>query len=214
MAKAEVRNPLFARLYTRLSGGAEKAGAGEHRDENLAGLRGRVVEIGAGNGLNFAHYPPDVDEVVAVEPEPYLRARAQEAAAAAPVKVTVVDGTADRLPGADGEFDAAVASLVLCTVPDPAGALAEARRVLRPGGELRFYEHVRAPTPRLARWQDRLARRLWPAIGGGCHPNRDTEAAIAAAGFEVERARRFDFRPGPGMAIVEPHVIGVARRAA
>jgi ubiquinone/menaquinone biosynthesis C-methylase UbiE len=155
-----------------------------------------------------------VEEVVAVEPEPYLRARASEAAATAPVRVTVVDGTADSLPGADGEFDAAVASLVLCTVPDPARALSEARRVLRPGGELRFYEHVRADKPGLARWQDRLARRLWPAVGGGCHPNRDTEAAIAAAGFDVESARRFDFRPGPGMAIVEPHVIGVARRAA
>jgi ubiquinone/menaquinone biosynthesis C-methylase UbiE len=209
---AEVRNPLFARLYTRLSGGAEKRGAAEHRDENLAGLRGRVIEIGAGNGLNFAHYPREVEEVVAVEPESYLRARAQEAAAKAPVKVTVADGTADRLPAEDGEFDAAVASLVLCTVPDPARALAEARRVLRPGGELRFYEHVRAEEPRLARWQDRLARRIWPMVGGGCHPNRDTQAAIAAAGFQVERARRFRWNPGPGMVIVSPHVIGVARR--
>jgi ubiquinone/menaquinone biosynthesis C-methylase UbiE len=171
-----------------------------------------VIEIGAGNGLNFAHYPHEVDEVVAVEPEPYLRARAQEAAADAPVKVTVVDGTADQLPGADGEFDAAVASLVLCTVPDQSGALAEARRVLRPGGELRFYEHVRADDPRLARWQDRLAKRIFPAVGGGCHPNRETQAAIAAAGFEIERARHFEWKPGPGLGVVAPHVIGVARR--
>src|SRR5438445_10436659 len=114
MARAEVRNPLFARLYTWLSAGAEKAGAAKHRDENLAGLRGRVIEIGAGNGLNFRHYPAEVQEVVAVEPEPYLRARAREAAATAPVPVTVVDGTADRLPAQEGEFDAAVASLVLC----------------------------------------------------------------------------------------------------
>jgi ubiquinone/menaquinone biosynthesis C-methylase UbiE len=212
MADAAVRNPLFARLYTWLSRGAERAGAAEHRDETLAGLRGRVVEIGAGNGLNFTHYPAEVEEVVAVEPEPYLQARAREAAAAAPVKVTVVDGTADHLPGADGEFDAAVASLVLCTVPDQSRALAEVRRVLRPGGELRFYEHVRAPDRGRARWQDRLARRLWPALGGGCHPNRDTEAAIVAAGFDVERARRFEWKPGPGMGIIAPHVIGVARR--
>jgi ubiquinone/menaquinone biosynthesis C-methylase UbiE len=209
---AEVRNPLFARLYTRISGGAEKRGGAEHRDENLAGLRGRVIEIGAGNGLNFAHYPSEVEEVVAVEPEPYLRARAQEAAAGAAVKVTVVDGDADALPGRDGEFDAAVFSLVLCTVPDQARALAEARRVVGPGGELRFYEHVRSDRPRLARWQDRLSHRIWPAVGGGCHANRDTEAAIAAAGFEIERARRFEWRPGPGMVIVQPHVIGVARR--
>jgi ubiquinone/menaquinone biosynthesis C-methylase UbiE len=209
---ADVRHPIFARLYTWLSGGAEKSGAAEHRDENLAGLRGRVVEVGAGNGLNFAHYPPEVEEVVAVEPEPYLRARAKEAAASAPVKVTVVDGDADALPGRDGEFDAAVFSLVLCTVPEPPRALAEARRVVGPGGELRFYEHVRADDPRLARWQDRLARRIFPAVGGGCHPNRDTEAAIAAAGFDIERARRFEWKPGPGLAIVSPHVIGVARR--
>jgi ubiquinone/menaquinone biosynthesis C-methylase UbiE len=208
----QVRNPIFARLYTWLSRGAERAGAAEHRDENLAGLRGRVIEIGAGNGLNFTHYPPEVEEVVAVEPEPYLRARAQAAAEQAPVKVSVADGTADRLPGADGEFDAAVASLVLCTVPDQARSLAEARRVIRPGGELRFYEHVRAEDARLARWQDRLARRIWPAVGGGCHPNRDTEAAIAAAGFEIEHARRFEWKPGPGMSFVSPHVIGVARR--
>jgi ubiquinone/menaquinone biosynthesis C-methylase UbiE len=209
---AEVRNPLFARLYTLLSRGAESAGAAEHRDRNLAGLRGRVVEIGAGNGLNFDHYPAEVDEVVAVEPEPYLRAKAVEAAAGAPVRVTVVDGTADRLPAGDGEFDAAVASLVLCTVPDPARALAEAHRVLQPGGELRFYEHVRARDPRRARWQDRLAKRIWPACGGGCHPNRDTEAAIVAAGFAIERADRFEWKPGPGMGLIAPHVIGLARR--
>ncbi|MEY2532752.1 MAG: hypothetical protein QOF29_662, partial [bacterium] len=87
-----VRHPVFARLYHRLSAGAEQAGQAEHRDELLAGLHGRVVELGAGNGLNFAHYPPTVAEVVAVEPEPYLRARAEEAADAAPVAVTVVDG--------------------------------------------------------------------------------------------------------------------------
>ena len=213
MAPADqVRNPLFARLYTLLSRGAERSGAAEHRDQALAGLTGRVIEIGAGNGLNFDHYPPEVREVVAVEPEPYLRAKAQEAAARAPVKVTVVKGTADRLPAGDGEFDAAVASLVLCTVPDQARALAEARRVLRPGGELRFYEHVRSRDPRRARWQDRIGRRIWPACGGGCHPNRDTEAAIAAAGFEIERADRFEWKPGPGMGLVAPHVIGVARR--
>jgi ubiquinone/menaquinone biosynthesis C-methylase UbiE len=128
--------------------------------------------------------------------------------------VTVLDGTAVDLPAQNGEFAAAVASLVLCTVPDQAAALAEARRVLRPGGELRFYEHVRSADPRRARWQDRLAHRIWPAVGGGCHPNRDTEAAIAAAGFQVERARRFEFLPGPRAClwVVSPHVIGVARR--
>ena len=112
---------------------------------DAAGLTGRVVEVGAGNGLNFGHYPATVTEVVAVEPEPYLRERAEEAARAAPVDVTVVVGLADALPAEDGAFDAAVASLVLCSVPDQAGALAELRRVVRPDGELRFYEHVSLP---------------------------------------------------------------------
>ncbi|MEA2467958.1 MAG: hypothetical protein QOJ57_2084, partial [Thermoleophilaceae bacterium] len=143
-----VHHPLFARLYALISPKAEKAGVGDHRREMLDGLAGRVIELGAGNGLNFAQYPESVTEVVAVEPEPYLRSRADEAAAAAAVPVTVVEGTADRLPAADASFDAAVASLVLCSVPDQARALAELRRVLRPGGELRFYEHVIADTPR------------------------------------------------------------------
>ncbi|MEA2269080.1 MAG: hypothetical protein QOC64_1690 [Solirubrobacteraceae bacterium] len=206
-----VRHPVFARLYHRLSAGAEQAGQAEHRDELLAGLHGRVVELGAGNGLNFAHYPPTVAEVVAVEPEPYLRARAEEAAGAAPVAVTVVDGVADRLPLGDGEFDAAVASLVLCSVPDQARALAELRRVLRPGGELRFYEHVLSESPRLARLQRALAP-VWPWLGGGCRPDRATAAAIARAGFLVERERRFTFRPAAIALPVSPHVIGVARR--
>ncbi len=141
----DISHPLFARMWTLLlSPGAEHAGMAEHRDELLAGLDGRVIEVGAGNGLNFRHYPAAVTEVVALEPEPYLRRRAERAAAAAPVSVTVVAGVADALPAEDGGFDAGVASLVLCSVPDQAAALRELRRVIRPGGELRFYEHVLA----------------------------------------------------------------------
>lgn len=126
----------------RIGKAAEAKGAAEHRDELLAGLTGRVIEVGAGNGLNFRHYPTSVTEVVAIEPEPYLRERAQASAKASPVTVTVVDGTADQLPADDASFDAGVASLVLCSVDDQATALGELRRVIRPGGELRFYEHV------------------------------------------------------------------------
>lgn len=191
---------------------AEKAGAAAHRDELLADLRGTVVEVGAGSGLCFAHYPTTVTEVLAVEPEPYFRQMATEAAASVPTAVRVVAGSAEHLPAGDGTFDAAVASLVLCSVPDQKAALAEIRRVLRPGGELRFYEHVRAVDTRLARWQDRVDR-IWPRLGAGCHANRDTVEAIESAGFVVETYRRFDFRPGIVVQVVAPHVIGSARVA-
>ena len=107
-----------------------------------------MIEVGAGNGLNFPHYPADVEELVAVEPEEYLRERAVAAVRTAPVPIRVLDGVAGRLPAGDGSFDAAVVSGVLCSVPDQGSALADLRRVLRPGGELRFYEHVRGGIPR------------------------------------------------------------------
>jgi SAM-dependent methyltransferase len=205
-----VRHPIFARLFDRLVRKADPQQA-DHRRELLAGLSGRVVEVGAGNGINFANYPPEVTEVVAVEPEAYLRDKAGEAAAEARIPVTVVDGLADALPCEDDSFDAAVSSLVLCSVPDQARALAEIMRVLKPGGELRFYEHVLAQDPKVARLQNRIEG-VWSFCGGGCHPNRDTPGAIRAAGFEIDRCRRFAFKPGPFMTVVEPHVIGVARR--
>jgi ubiquinone/menaquinone biosynthesis C-methylase UbiE len=202
-------HPIFARMYARTSPSVEAKGQAEFRAEMLAGLEGRVLELGAGNGLNFVHYPAAVTEVLAVEPEPYLRERAAEAAASAPVAVTIVDGVADELPASDGAFDAAVASLVLCSVPDQAVALAELRRVVRPGGELRFYEHVLA-TGRLGTVQRRLdAWGIWPRLSGGCHGARDTAAAITRAGFAIERCRRFPFAVGP---VDVPHIVGAARR--
>jgi SAM-dependent methyltransferase len=206
-----VRNPLFARMYTRMVR-EERREQVEHRRELLAGLRGRVLELGAGTGANFAHYPSAVEEVVAAEPEPYLREQARAAAGAAPVRVTVIDAVAGALPDAAESFDAAVACLVLCSVPDQARALAELHRVLRPGGELRFYEHVHArrqPTRALFELADRST--LWPRLAGGCHLTRETVAGIEAAGFAVEACRRFPFAPSrwqPGI----PHVLGTARR--
>jgi ubiquinone/menaquinone biosynthesis C-methylase UbiE len=207
----DIERPRFARMYFKASERAERRGATEHRRRLLAGLHDRVLELGAGNGLNFAHYPPTVTEVVAIEPEPTLRAAAKQAAAAADVSVTFREGTADALPLADGEMDAAVASLVLCSVPDQAHALAELHRVIRPGGELRFYEHVIArcqPMRTLLQFADRSG--LWPKIAGGCHPARDTGAAIEAAGFEIESQECFGFKASALEPSV-PHILGIAR---
>ena len=206
----QVCHPRFARMYARLSEQESEEQIG-HRRETLAGLSGRVVEIGAGNGRNFGFYPPEVRHVVAAEPEPYLRARATEAASTASVEVQVVDAVAASLPFADASFDAAVASLVLCSVPDQGDALRELLRVLRPGGELRFLEHVQAerqPLRAVLAFGDRST--LWPRLAGGCHPARDTLAAIQAAGFLVEHVRRFDFSPGRPLPAI-PHVLGCAR---
>lgn len=178
----------------------------------LEGLSGRVVEIGAGTGANFAHYPPEVHEVLALEPEPHLRARAQRAARQAPANVIVAAGAAESLPAADGEFDAAVCCLVLCSVCDQRAALAELARVLRAGGELRFLEHVRAEGRLRSGVQSALdASGIWPALGGGCHCSRATLTAIGQAGFALQRSERVAL--GPQLAPTNPVVLGVARRA-
>jgi MFS family permease len=210
MARTKVHHPLFARFYAWASPRMEKAGFGERRDQLLAGLSGRVLEVGAGNGMNFAHYPPEVTGVLAVEPESHLRALAESRASEIAIAIDVVDGTADQLPATDASFDGVVASLVLCSVPDVPAALAEVRRVLKPGGELRFFEHVRADTPGLARIQRVLDATVWPAVGGGCHAHRDTLHAIEGAGFTVEHLEHLripDTRiPGP----TSPHILGAA----
>ncbi|MGH8977799.1 MAG: class I SAM-dependent methyltransferase [Acidimicrobiia bacterium] len=208
---SRVHHPVFARAYERFSVAAEAKGGSEFRDRLLAGLHGRVIELGAGNGLNFSHYPRTVTEVVAVEPESFLRARADAAARAAKVPITVLDGTADALPVADGTFDAGVASVVLCSVPDQATALDELHRVIRPGGELRFFEHVVSKRPLPALLQRIADRTIRPFLSGGCHAGRDTLAAIEAAGFVVEECERFSFRPNP-IDVSSPHILGTARR--
>jgi ubiquinone/menaquinone biosynthesis C-methylase UbiE len=205
-----VHHPIFARFLAFVTARAEGGDEDAIRRELLAGLRGRVIEIGAGTGPNFRLYPDTVSEVVAVEPEDYLRAKASEAAASAAVPVTVVDAVADRLPFPDRSFEAAVAAQVLCSVSNQATALAELHRVLRPGGELRFYEHVVARHPRYARFQ-RLAGRVTPRVAGGCHPDRDTGRAIEEAGFAIERCRRFVFRSSLLDLPVAPRILGSAR---
>jgi SAM-dependent methyltransferase len=207
----DLRHPVFARVYPRLDASCARIGGDAHRDELLAGARGRVLELGAGHGANFRHYPESVTEVVAIEPEPSLRARAVAAAASARVPVQVRAGVAERLDLEDASFDVAVASLVLCSVRNPVRALAELRRVLRPGGELRYYEHVRGTTPRMVAYQ-KWADVFWPYLAAGCHVSRPTDDLIARSGFSVRRERRFDFPRSRVRNPAAPHVIGLAVR--
>jgi ubiquinone/menaquinone biosynthesis C-methylase UbiE len=208
-----VRHPLFARCYTRFSARMEGAGVGAHRRELLAGLAGQVIEVGAGNGLNFGYYPATVTSVLAVEPEPHMRVLAAQRAQQAAVPVTVTDGTAERLPADDAGCDAVVATLVLCSVTDLAAALREMRRVLRPGGELRFMEHVAATSPGHRRIQRIADATMWPSCFGGCHASRDPVAAMAAAGFSVGALTRYRFPDTRLPWPTAPHVRGVAVRA-
>jgi ubiquinone/menaquinone biosynthesis C-methylase UbiE len=208
---AEVRHPLFARFLAFVSARAEGGEEDEIRRELLAGLTGRVVEIGAGTGPNFRLYPEAVAEVVAVEPETYLRAKAEEAAARSGRPVRVVDAVADRLPFENDAFDAAVAAQVLCSVPSQSGALAEIRRVVRPGGELRFYEHVRAENPAFRGFQRAADALFWTRSLGGCRTTRDSVAAIRAAGFEIVELDS-GFHSSSWLTIMSaPYALGVAR---
>jgi ubiquinone/menaquinone biosynthesis C-methylase UbiE len=202
------RHPIFARMWKRMSANGESDEAIAHRTEMLAGLTGSVIEVGAGNGLNFPHYPSTVERLVAVEPEPILREAALKAARDAPVPIEVLDGVAERVPAEDDSFDAGVACLMLCTV-DAQAALAELRRVIKPGGELRFYEHVVSESSRVAAAQGVADRAFWTHLAGGCHLTRDTAAEIERAGFEIETCRRFGFSPMPVVKL--PHILGRAR---
>jgi ubiquinone/menaquinone biosynthesis C-methylase UbiE len=212
MSDSAVNRPVFARFWLLVSPGMERGGMAGLRDKLLAGLSGRVIEVGAGNGLNFAHYPPEVTQVVAVEPNPHLRRVAVDAAARAPVPVEVTGGTADRLPAGDAGFDAGVASLVLCSVPDVQAALRELHRVIRPGGELRFLEHVQGSTPTLRRVQRALDATVYPMLSGGCHLSRDTAAEIEKAGFTMGRLDRLRFPDSRVTVPSSPHILGRASR--
>lgn len=182
-------------------------------EELLAGVGGVVVEVGCGRGRLFDRYPPAVRRLVAIEPDPQSRRAAQVAASETLIPVEVLDGDAGRLPLSDGTADAVVLSEVLCSVPDPAVALREVWRVLRPGGELRVFEHVVADHP-----VGRLGQRLvdlagWPRLLGGCHTARDTGAAIESAGFAWQGRRRVWSASTALTAPAGPHLLGTARRA-
>lgn len=197
---------FFARGWVLASPLLERFGLGKARRRLVAGLSGTVVEVGAGSGVTFEHYPPEVTRVVAVEPDAHLREHSRRRAAEASVPVEVVDSVAEVLPLTDGQADAVVFGLVLCTVPDVPAALAEARRVLAPGGQVRLLEHVRAGGA-LGRIADRIAP-VWGHVGGGCRPNQDTESLLIEAGFDVADLRT---RPFPPVVPIMPMLAGASR---
>lgn len=198
---------LFAAMYDRGLKGTEDAGLREMRRETLAAASGRTIDLGAGTGANLALYPDAVTELVLAEPDPHMLKKLRVKAGEAGRDAEVVGAPAERLPFEDSSFDTAVFTLVLCTVPDPEAALAEAARILKPGGKLLFVEHVRAEDAGLARWQDRLEK-PWRFVGDGCHCNRDTVATIEASPLAVEQVERGALPKAP--PLVRPLVRGRA----
>jgi SAM-dependent methyltransferase len=204
----KVDNPFFARVWPVVASHEVEA-VRVLRRENLAGLSGRVLEVGAGIGTNFAFYPETVDRVTAVEPEPRLRARACAAAAGAPVPVVVTGETVEQFNGEP--FDAVVCSLVLCSVSDPASVLRRLQSLLRPGGELRYLEHVASAGAR-GRLQRFVDATFWPRLFGNCHTHRDTVRSIVDAGFEVDSSRSEWTLPGWAPLPMSELALGRARR--
>jgi ubiquinone/menaquinone biosynthesis C-methylase UbiE len=202
----------FARYLERREASRPDPVHRELRRQALAGLRGRVIEVGAGDGRSFEHYPATVERILAVEPDATARASARERADAAKVPIEIVEGDAGSLPAEDESFDAAVVMGVLCSVPDPAAALFELRRVLTPGGELRFWEHVRSRNPAFRVLQRAGDALFWTRALGGCRTTRDTESAIRAAGFQIEDLDR-GFHASSLLTITPaPYVLGRAIR--
>jgi SAM-dependent methyltransferase len=217
----------FARFYDRALKATEENGLGAMRKALLVGAQGRVIEVGAGTGVNVDLYGPGIEDLTLVEPDPHMAARlrarlevgegdppvgrpapgADVAAARARAPRRLVEAPAESLPFADDTFDTAVATLVLCTIPDPVAAIAELARVLKPGGRLLYIEHVRSDDPDRARWQDRLEK-PWRFMADGCYCNRDTEANLRASAFEIETV---EYGQMPkAMPIVRPLIRGTA----
>jgi SAM-dependent methyltransferase len=187
----------------------DEMGLRETRREVLDGAHGRTLDIGTGTGANLRLYPPQVDELVLAEPDPHMirilrRLIGEGGGDRTP---ELLQAPAESLPFEDSSFDCVTSTMVLCTAADPAAALAEVSRVLRPGGKLLFLEHVRSEDPGFARWQDRLDR-IWCFLADGCHCNRDSIATIDASPLEL---RGFKRRPMPyAPMVVKPVVYGSA----
>lgn len=201
----------FAAIYDRGLKATEEAGLRLMRRDVLAGASGRTIDVGAGTGVNLGLFPAQIGELVLVEPDPHMLKKLRVNLAESGVGASAIQAPAESLPFADSSVDTIAFTLVLCTVPDPAAALAEAARVLRIGGRLLFIEHVRSEDPGLARWQDRLEK-PWRFLGDGCHCNRDTVATIEASPLELEQVEAGILPKAP--PLVRPLVRGSAILAA
>lgn len=197
----------FAALYDRAFAATEEAGLREMRRQALSGATGRTIDVGAGTGANLELFPPGVTELVLAEPDPHMVKRLRAKLPEATAEAQVVEAPAESLPFEDSSFDTVAFTLVLCTVPNPAAALAEAARVLRPGGKLLFLEHVRSEDAGLARWQDRLEK-PWRFLADGCHCNRDTVATIEASPLSLGQVEQGELPKAP--PLVRPLVRGSA----
>jgi len=207
-------HPWFAAVYDRMMAAAERTFMVGERQAVVGGARGRVLEIGCGTGASFPYYDAAATERWATEPDPFMLARATQRAAELGCAIDIRQAAAECLPFADGFFDTVISTLVLCTVADPDRALAEVRRVLRPGGELRFYEHVRSGSSLAALGQD-VVTPLWRWLAAGCHPNRDIVGAVRGAGFVIETLEPKAPVPLiPPFCVVRPQVRGIARKEA
>jgi ubiquinone/menaquinone biosynthesis C-methylase UbiE len=200
----------FSALYDRCFKASEEAGLRDMRRDLLAGARGRVLELGAGTGLNLELYPEGVTDLTLTEPDPHMVKQLRQRVSEGSRPDEVIEAPAERLPFEDDSFDTVTVTLVFCTVPDSAAALREIKRVLKPDGRFLFLEHVRSPDPGLAKWQDRFEK-PWRFLGDGCHCNRDTVAAISGAGFELGEVERPEFPKV--VPIVKPMAKGSASLA-
>lgn len=212
-ADAVSDHTVFTRFYRGLAAVGERTGLGDLRRRVLADARGRLLIIGLGPGHDLDHLPPEVTSVVALEPSASMRAAARSRVAASAhrgVDVNVIDAMAEQVPLADSSVDSVLVAYVLCSVADPASAATEIRRVLRPGGTLHVLEHVRARPGTLLRGLQRAVGPAWPRLAGGCRVDRDTGAALAAAGFDLSEISETNLMALPPVA---PTLVGVARHA-
>jgi ubiquinone/menaquinone biosynthesis C-methylase UbiE len=199
----------FAAVYDPFLWLGERAGARTLRKELLGQARGRTIEIGSGTGLNLAHYPNDLDELVLAEPDAAMRSRLEKRLHHSNRRVRIIDAPAERLPFSDASVDTVVSTFVLCTVDAPDLALDEIVRVLRPDGQFLFLEHVQSASPTLAAWQNRLAE-PWCRFARGCRCNRATAHLITASGLMLDDIHEGSWRAMP--PIVRPLIAGRARR--